>query len=228
MHIDGIHGNAMRDRLSQFSFLDVLTPASRSRLAAAIRFVKLQPHAPVLQRGDEVAGAYLVQRGALRIYYVSGDGREGTLHWVDPGQSCILALNCLFARLAYPAWVESDDSETEVAVIAGDVYRELFLAEPAVQRFTFDSLSSRLFDLMALLQETASLGLEQRVAAHLLRRAKGAGVLATTHEQIAEHLGSSREVVSRVLRNIARGGALELSPRSITICDAAKLRALAS
>jgi CRP/FNR family transcriptional regulator, anaerobic regulatory protein len=76
------------------------------------------------------------------------------------------------------------------------------------------------------MQEMASLGLEQRVAAHLLRRAGAAQVLETTHEQIARHLGSSREVVSRVLRNIARSGALSLSPRSITILDATKLRGL--
>jgi CRP/FNR family transcriptional regulator len=65
---------------------------------------------------------------------------------------------------------------------------------------------------------------EQRVAAHLLRRAGAAQSLETTHEQIAHHVGSSREVVSRVLRNIARSGALALSPRSITIIDAEKLR----
>ena len=217
----------MLDKLSLFPLLDELSPTGRARLLAATRHLTLQPYAQVLQPGDEVAGAYLVERGALRVYYVSAEGREGTLYWIDPGQSCILALNCLFARLAYPAWVEVDSSETQVAVISGDAYRELFSAEAAVQRFTFDALATRLFDLMSLMQETASLGLEQRVAAHLLRRAVGAEVLESTHEQIAHHLGSSREVVSRVLRNIARSGALSLSPRSITILDAAKLRALA-
>lgn len=216
----------MLEQLSRFPLLEELSPAGRSRLLAAARHVTLQPNTQVLQRGDEVAGAYLVERGALRVYYISAEGREGTLYWIDPGESCILALNCLFARLAYPAWVESDSTETQVAVISGDAYRELFSAETAVQRYTFDALAMRLFDLMTLMQETASLGLEQRVAAHLLRRAGAAQVLETTHEQIARHLGSSREVVSRVLRNIARSGALSLSPRTITIVDAAKLRGL--
>jgi CRP/FNR family transcriptional regulator, anaerobic regulatory protein len=216
----------MLDAFSRFPLLEELSAAGRSRLATATRHVTLHPHAKVLQRGDEVAGAYLVERGALRVYYVSAEGREGTLYWIDPGQSCILALNCLFARLAYPAWVEADNAETQVAVISGDAYRELFSSEPAVQRFTFDALAARLFDLMTLMQETASLGLEQRVAALLLRRAKDAQLLETTHEQIAHHLGSSREVVSRVLRNIARSGALSLSPGSIAILDAEKLRTL--
>jgi CRP/FNR family transcriptional regulator len=79
---------------------------------------------------------------------------------------------------------------------------------------------------MTLIQETSSLGLEQRVAALLLRRSEEGQVLETTHELIAHHLGSSREVVSRVLRNIARGGAIRLSPRSITIVDAVRLHSM--
>jgi len=184
----------------------------------------LPPYAKVIERGDEVAGVYLVEAGALRIYYVSSEGREGTLYWVDPGQSCIIALNCLFARLPYPAWVETDQADTEVAIISGDVYRELYLAEPALQHFTFATLSTRLFELMTLLQETASFDLEQRVAAFLLRRSGSGHVLETTHEQVAHHLGSSREVVSRVLRNLARSGAIRLSPGSVAIVDADKLR----
>jgi CRP/FNR family transcriptional regulator len=82
-----------------------LSASGRSRSFWAIRHVKLPPYAKVIYRGDEVAGVYLVEAGALRIYYVSSEGREGTLYWVDPGQSCIIALNCLFVRLSYPAWV---------------------------------------------------------------------------------------------------------------------------
>jgi CRP/FNR family transcriptional regulator len=209
---------------SQFPFLAELSVAGRSRMLAATRYLTLPPYSRVIERGDEVAGVYLVEAGALRIYYVSAEGREGTLYWVDPGQSCILALNCLFARLAYPAWVETDQTETRVAIISGDVYRELYLVEPPLQRFTFETLSTRLFELMTLLQETASFGLEQRVAAFLLRRSGHGRVLATTHEQIAHHLGSSREVVSRVLRNLARSGSIRLSPGSVAIEDVGKLR----
>ncbi|MGB6197897.1 MAG: Crp/Fnr family transcriptional regulator [Methyloceanibacter sp.] len=209
---------------SHFPFFSELNARGRSRLLGATRHVRLPPYAKVIERGDEVAGVHLVEAGALRIYYVSSEGREGTLYWVDPGQSCIIALNCLFARLPYPAWVETDQADTEVAIISGDVYRELYLAEPALQHFTFATLSTRLFELMTLLQETASFDLEQRVAAFLLRRSGSGHVLETTHEQVAHHLGSSREVVSRVLRNLARSGAIRLSPGSVAIVDADNLR----
>ena len=96
--------------------------------------------------------------------------------------------------------------------------------EPALQKFTFETLTTLLFELMTLMQETASLGLEQRVAAFLLRRSVNGQALEVTHEQIAHHLGSSREVVSRVLRNLAARGAIKLSHRSVAIEDSAKLR----
>lgn len=211
-------------KLSSFPFFSELSPAGQSQLRAATSHVLLAPQTKVIQRGDEVGGVYLVEAGALRVYYVSAEGREGTLYWVDAGQSCILALNCLFSRLVYPAWVETDQVETRVFIISGEVYRRLYLVEPALQKFTFETLTTRLFELMTLMQETASLGLEQRVAAFLLRRSVNGQALEVTHEQIAHHLGSSREVVSRVLRNLAARGAIKLSHRSVAIEDSAKLR----
>ncbi len=214
------------DRLANFPFFSQLTPNGQAALCAAASHVALPPRTQVIQRGDEVAGVYLVEAGALRIYYISAEGREGTLYWVDAGQSCILALNCLFSHIAYPAWVETDQTETKVAVISGEVYRRLYLEEPVLQQFTFEALTTRLFELMTLMQETASLGLEQRVAAFLLRRSANGQLLEASHEQIAHHLGSSREVVSRVLRNLENRGAIRLSRRSIEIADDAKLRGM--
>lgn len=212
--------------LDLFPMLDGLSGESHRLLAASARRVACDDGTPLIARGDLVAGAYLVSRGALRVYYVSAEGREGTLYWVEPGQTCILALNCMFSHLAYPAWVESEGT-TEVTIVPGDIYRRLFAAEAAVQRFTFDVLSGRLFELMALIEETASQGLEARVAAFLLRRSKGGDILAVTQEQVARHLGTSREVVTRVLRGLAARHLIATMPGRISLSDPASLRDLA-
>ncbi len=206
-----------------FPLLAELSPESRDLFAASVKRIACDGGVPLVARGDVVGGAYLVEKGALRVYYVSAEGREGTLYWVEPGQSCVLALNCLFSGLAYPAWVESE-GETEVAFVPGDAYRRLFAAEPSVQRFTFDTLSGRLFELMQLIEETASQGLEARVAAFLLRRAKGEATLAITQEQIARHLATSREVVSRVLRALSARRLIETSQGHIALVDSAALQ----
>jgi CRP/FNR family transcriptional regulator, anaerobic regulatory protein len=201
-----------------FPFLAEIGAVSRERLAAGLRRIACEDGSPLIQRGDPVAGAYLVERGALRVYYITAEGREGTLYWVEPGQSCILALNCAFSRLAYPAFVESE-GETVFSVIPGPLYRDLFAQEASVQRFTFDALSGRLFELMGLIEEASSLGLEARLAAFLIRRAKDAETLKLTQEQIAGHLGTSREVVSRLLRRLVAAGLIDTGLGWVAIRD---------
>jgi CRP/FNR family transcriptional regulator len=211
---------------SLFPFIGAMAPANRSALEAALRPVSCKAGTPLVARGDEVAGAYLVEEGALRVYYTSEDGREGTLYWVEPGQSCILALNCTFSRLVYPAWVESDGF-TRFSIVPGDVYRKLFATDAAVQQFTFEALSGRLFELMALIEETASQGLEARLAAFLVRRAKGEERVALTQEQLARHLSTSREVISRVLRGLSALGLVSSGHGQIVILDSEGLRRVA-
>jgi CRP/FNR family transcriptional regulator len=208
-----------------FPFLADLSDTSQQLLADTQQRVCCPGGTALVKRGDEVSSAYLVTRGALRVYYVSAEGREGTLYWVEPGQSCILALNCMFSRVHYPAWVESE-GETEVTIVPGATYRALFQREAAVQGFTFAALSSRLFELMAMIEETSSQGLETRIAGFLLRRAKGANAVDMTQDQIARHLGTSREVVSRVLRRLAGEGLIETAPAHINLRDMAGLQHL--
>lgn len=210
-----------------FPSLADLSATSRELLAGSIRRISCADRTPLVARGDMVSGAYLVERGALRVYYVSAEGREGTLYWIEPGHSCILALNCMFSRLAYPAWVESE-GPTEVAIVPGDVYRRLFATETAIQTFTFDALSGRLFELMALMEETASQGLETRVAAFLLRRSKGENDISMTQDQIARHLGTAREVISRVLRGLVARRLIETAQGRIILLDLDGLRRIAT
>ena len=88
-------------------------PESRSLLEAFGDARRSVPgHVTLVARGDLVTGAYLVEK-ALRVYYVFCRGREGIALLVEPGQSCILALNCMFSRLAYPAWVESEGDRSD-------------------------------------------------------------------------------------------------------------------
>jgi CRP/FNR family transcriptional regulator, anaerobic regulatory protein len=209
-----------------FPFIAAMAPESRGALESALRRVSCKGGTHLVARGDEVAGAYLVEEGALRVYYTSEDGREGTLYWVEPGQTCILALNSTFSRLAYPAWVESEGA-TRFAIVPGDVYRRLFACDVAVQQFTFGALSGRLFELMELMEETASHGLEARVAAFLLRRAKGEERVVLTQEQLARHLTTSREVVSRVLRGLSALGLVSSGHGQIVIMDSEGLRRIA-
>ncbi|HTZ00114.1 MAG TPA: Crp/Fnr family transcriptional regulator, partial [Rhodocyclaceae bacterium] len=168
---------------------------------------------------------YFVVRGRLRVYAVAPDGTEATLYFIDPGETCVFALNSLFNDLRYPAWVQAE-VDTTVALIPGHVFRQLFAQEPSVQDVTVRALSTLVFRLMDELEEVHSYKLEQRLANLLLIHASAEGELPMTQEQMARHLGTTREVVARLLRSFVGNGYVETGRGLTRIKDAAGLAGL--
>lgn len=176
-----------------------LGDSSRALLAQGLVRKQCTRAAMVLHKGQPVSGAYLVMRGRLRVFALTPSGTEATLYFIDPGETCVLALNCLFNDLLYPAWVQAEDT-TEVAVIPGSVYRKLFETEAAVQDMTVHTLSTLVFRLMAELELLHSTHHKQRLANFMLVHASADGSLRMTQQQLAQHLGTTREVVARLMR----------------------------
>jgi len=133
------------DIVDSFTFARELQLETRERLRADVTRKIVPPGTDILHPGDTVNGVYLVRSGAIRVYYIGLDGREGTLYWIRPGESCILALNSLFTEIPYPAWASADEGGAEILSISGAAFREAFAREPAVQRFLFEQLSERVF-----------------------------------------------------------------------------------
>jgi CRP/FNR family transcriptional regulator len=181
----------------------------------------------ILHPGDLVDGVYLVKSGRIRVYYVGADGREGTLYWIDAGQSCILALNSLFSKMPYPAFASAEEEQVEVVTLSGAVFRRLFATDTAVQSFLFDQLSGRVYSLLQMLEESMRLPQEGRLILLLLSQADDNGIVRQSQDQLARHLGTIREVVSRLLRNLASQNLIALAPRKVTLLDRDRLQALA-
>ena len=110
-----------------------------------------------------MAGAYLVMNGRLRVYTTSAAGREATLYGIEPGETCVLALNCLFNDLRYPAWVEASPG-TRLAIVDGRAYRSLFEIDPAVRDMTVRAFSTVVFRLMSALEDVHTRSLDRRLA----------------------------------------------------------------
>ncbi len=199
-----------------------LSAAGRRLAAAALIESPCEPGGPIIHKGQRVSGAYFVVCGRLRVYTLSPGGQEATLYHMDPGETCVLALNCLFNDLLYPAWVQAE-RPTRIALLPGPVYRQLFRDEPAIQDATVRALSTAVFRLMATLEEVHACKLEQRLANLLLLRADSNGALAMTQEQMARHLGTTREVVARLLRQYVAAGAVATARGRISITCAPAL-----
>lgn len=210
---------------SHYDFVGALSEAGGRLLDEQVRWREVPARSPLIAKGDRIGGVYFVGQGALRVFHINVAGRENTLYWVEPGDSCILAMNCVFGEMQYPAWV-SAECDTRIAMIPAPVYRQLFERERAVQRFTFDVLSGRIFELMSMLTEAISFGVEQRLAALLLRKADDLGTVAMSQEVMANHLGTAREVVSRAIRSLAAQDLLRSRRGAVDILDATALAAL--
>ena len=204
-----------------------LAETSQWVLARGLRYIHYTKTASVLQKGQRVSGAYVVVSGQLRVFTLSPDGNEATLYQINPGETCVLALNCIFNDLLYPAWVEAG-AATKVAVIPGAEFRILFESEPAIRNMTVQAFSTIVFRLMAELEEIHSYKLEKRLTKFLLLHASTVGKVQMTQQEIASHLGTTREVIARVLGQLASEGHVQTSRNQIALNDPTRLAELVS
>jgi CRP/FNR family transcriptional regulator len=170
----------------------------------------------IINKGNSVAGAYVVVHGRLRVYSISPSGNEATLYFINPGEVCILALNCIFNNLQYPAWVQTE-ADTCVGVIPSLTYRTLFQNEPSIQNLTVHALSVLVFRLMDELEEVHSLNLNERLAKFILTRTAGNGQLKMTQGELAAHLGTTREVIAKLLRKMVAAKSVRTMRGSIVV-----------
>lgn len=209
--------------LERFEPFGRLGLESRKLLAQGLVVQSAPRAAAVLHRGQPVSGAYIVLEGRLRVFSVAPNGAEATLYFVDSGEACVLALNCLFNDLLYPAWVQAE-SATTVAVIPGPVYRKLFESEPAIQNLTVQALSTLVYRLMSQLEQLHAKNHKQRLVEFILTHAAADGSLRMTQQQIARHLGTTREVIARLIQEFVGNGYVKSQRGAITIRDLFGLR----
>ena len=205
--------------------LQDLTPGGRELLRAGVLCKRFERPTAVIHKGQQVSGAYLVTEGQLRVFTYTPQGSEATLYFIRPGETCVLALNCLFNDLRYPAWVETT-ADTRVEIIPGDLYRKLFEREQAVQDLTVKALSALVFRLMDELEQIHACNLDQRLANFLLCNATDAGDLRITQQALAGHLGTTREVIARLMQGFVAAGLVTTGRGRVVIEDSRGLSLL--
>ncbi|MDO8991353.1 MAG: Crp/Fnr family transcriptional regulator [Sideroxyarcus sp.] len=207
--------------LGELRALDVfrdLSVCGQQMLECGMQLNRFDELKTIINKGNSVSGAYVVVRGRLRVYSISPAGNEATLYFLNPGEVCILALNCIFNNLLYPAWVQTEP-DTCVGVIPSLTYRTLFQNEPSIQNLTVHALSVLVFRLMEELEEVHTLSLNARLAKFILLRGAGDGQLRMTQSELASHLGTTREVIAKLLRKMVAAKSVKTLRGSILIED---------
>lgn len=178
-----------------------------------------------MHRGSEhCAGLLLVKHGQLRVYIISENGREITLYRLFDNDICIFSASCMMKNINFDIYVETEQ-ETEALLIPTPVYNQLNQTSLAVSDFTNQLMASRFSDVMWLMEQVLFSSFDKRLAAFLLEQSAidGTDRLSITHEAIAKHLGSAREVVTRMLKYFQNEGMVQLSRGEITLTDRKKL-----
>jgi CRP/FNR family transcriptional regulator, anaerobic regulatory protein len=197
------------------------TAVQRDVLARAVRR-RLDDGQGLVSAGAACSHLPLVLGGSLRVFTMSGSGREITLYRIGRGESCVLSATCIVLGDRFPA-IAAAEGTADVLLVPADVASRLVEEQPAWRRFVFDLYARRLGEVLTLIEEVAFQRVDERLAAHLLARAPGGGPVAATHAAIADELGTSREVVTRILADFEARGLVSLHRGRIDISRPAEL-----
>lgn len=180
----------------------------------------------VFLEGDPVDAIALLISGVVRVYNIGVTGREITLYRFGLGDSCILSANAIFNQATFPA-IATVEEDAEAVMIPADTFRDWVSRYEIWRNFILNLLSQRLTSLMAVIDEVAFQRMDTRIAAFLVERSQIENPVSITHQEIAAELGSSREVISRILEDFSRRGVIRTTRGTIEVIDGAKLNDLA-
>ncbi len=213
--------NIIRDMLTPKEFTQAFPafqkiPAQLMRDMLSISRTQAIPSgARIYAEGDGCTAIAFVLSGEIRVYKVGETGREITLYEIGPGETCILNASCILAHTTYPAHAVAA-SNVDVLLVPSTVFRRLVTENEVMRDFVFALLSQRLSLVMELVEEVAFGRVDERLIGYLIEKSEN-NSLDTTHQKIANDLGTSREVVSRLLKDFERKGQVRLSRNSITL-----------
>ncbi|HZM33122.1 MAG TPA: Crp/Fnr family transcriptional regulator [Burkholderiales bacterium] len=202
----------------------VLPPALAGRLLAEASLVKAPAGSVLFDARQPCRGFPLVLEGSVGVSKSTPGGREILLYRVEPGQGCILSGGCLLGDTDYTARAVAE-SDTMLLSIPPALFQALMVESEPFRRFVFGMYGERLSEVMELVEEVAFRRLDVRLAQLLAARGP---VLETTHQKLADELGSVREIVSRLLRGFEARGWVKLERERITVLDQAALAAMTS
>lgn len=209
-----------------FPIYDKLTRDQQLRLSAAAALRTIAQGTLIRAGSDDCLGLLLVTSGQLRAYINSEDGREITVYRLLERDMCLFSASCIMRGIQFDIYI-SAEKDTRAWLIPADVYRSLMDSSAAVANYTNEVMAGRFSEVMWLLQQILWKSFDRRLAAFLIEEAQDADELQVTHEKIALHLGTAREVVTRMLKYFQDEGLVQLGRGRIRICDPDRLRRLA-
>jgi CRP/FNR family transcriptional regulator len=204
----------------RFRILDELDAEDRRLVIDRASPASQEPGSLMFEVGDPCSGFGFLLEGCVRVTTPSASGREIVLYRVHPGETCIITAACLLRGAPYPARGTIEES-LQAFVLPDSDFKQLMERSRPFRDFVLSIFTQRVLELMELVHEVAFAKLDFRIAARLLELGP---VVEMTHQQLADEVGSTREMVSRILESFADRGLLALGRKRIEIQQLERFR----
>ncbi|MDD5953468.1 MAG: Crp/Fnr family transcriptional regulator [Oscillospiraceae bacterium] len=203
-----------------FPMWDQLTKTQQTRLISAAIPRSVEKGTIVHNGSINCTGLLLVEQGQLRAYILSDEGREITIYRLFHRDICLFSASCMMHSIQFDVIVQAE-SQTSFWIIPADVYQDVMKESAALANYTNEIMATRFSEVMWLMERILWKRMDKRIAGFLLEESavEKSTVLKITHETIANHLGTAREVVTRMLRYLQSEGLVKLSRGTIALID---------
>ncbi len=219
--------NSNETIFATFPFLEKLSDKEKNAFLTQVQPTNLAKDRSIYLEGDCCHSLPLIISGSVRIYKLGENGREITLYHLGKGDSCILTASCIMSQKDFPAFAVTE-TDVEVITIPADSLRTWIMHNSIWQAYIFGLLSQRLASVIEIVEEVAFRRMDCRIASYLLEIGNtNTETVQRTHKEIAQELGTSREVVSRILKTFEKEKLLSLSRKMIELNNCEKLKVVA-
>ena len=210
-----------------FPVWDKLTKEQQNKLREVSHPLSVKAGTVVHNGSMDCLGLLLIRSGQLRVYTLSSEGREITLYRLFEMDICLFSASCVMPNVQFEVIVEAE-KDCDLWVIPSCLFKNFMEESAAVANYANQLISSRFSEVMWLMEQIMWKSFDKRLAAFLLEESalEGSVSMKLTHEKIANHMGTAREVVTRMLRYFQSEGLVKITRGTVEITDPKRLRAL--
>ena len=210
-----------------FPIWDKMTKDQQERIAAVAEFRKVKSGTVLHDGSPDCLGMLLVRSGQLRAYMLSEEGREVTISRFFEMDICLFSASCVMPNMMFDIFIEAE-KDSELWIIPACLYQNLMDESIAVANYSHNLITNHFSELMWLMEQIMWKSFDKRLAGFLLEESavEGTAALKITHEKIANHMGTAREVVTRMLRYFQSEGMVKLTRGTVELTDVKRLQKL--
>ena len=210
-----------------FPIWDKLTTDQQKRILSVTDYQKVKAGTVLHDGSPDCLGLLLVRSGQLRAYMLSEEGREVTICRFFEMDICLFSASCVMPNMQFDIFIEAE-KDTEIWIVPACLYQNLMDESIVIANYSRNLITNHFSDLMWLMEQIMWRSFDKRLAAFLLEEAvvEGTQELRITHERIANHMGTAREVVTRMLRYFQSEGMVTLTRGTVILTDTKKLENL--